>query len=219
MITAEPYLNEYQLYHMLPIEDRWIFNKLTVAERMGYVCGPVGTTPDTRGKYIVRPIMSISGMGNGGFFLRDTTQPGTAGIDKDQTPNANPGYFWVEEFTGHHNWTSYINDVPMYGTVGIRNGNDIKFTDDTNLTESIPLPDIFKGISRYMMLEHIGGNVIEISPRHTSGYARQETVDDYLIIDPNYDPYIEFGLTDWELADDPAGGKRWVSIETTRKPY
>jgi len=219
VIITEPYLNEYQLYHMLPQPDRWIFNKLTIAERMGYTCGPVGTTPENRGRYMVRPMMNISGMGNGGFFLRDTTQPGTRAIEKDMVPNANPGYFWSEVFTGHHNWTSYINDVPVYGTIGIRSENGMVFQDDPGLTETILMPDIFKGISRYMMAEHIDGNLIEISPRHTSGYARQETIDDYRVIDPSYDPFVEFGLADWKLIDDPSGGKRWVEVAGTRRPF
>lgn len=220
MITAEPYLNEWQLYHMVPQPDRWIFNKLIIAERMGYTCGPVNTVPPSRGEYIVRPIMNVTGMGNGGFYIVDTVPQVSRAITKDDAPNNNPGYFWSEVFTGNQNWTSYIDDVATYSTIGTRNGNSLTFQDDPTLSDIIQLPDMFKGISKYMMLEHIGGNVIEIGPRHTGMYARQETIDGYRLIDPSYDPIdIHFGLADWELTDDPAGGKRWSEVAGTRRPF
>ncbi len=47
---------KYQKHH------KW-FNKLYLAESLGYNCGPCGLAPDVSGWYMVRPIYNLYGMG------------------------------------------------------------------------------------------------------------------------------------------------------------
>ena len=42
-------------------EDLWIFDKLILAKKLGYVCGPIGVDVPEPGYYIVRPCVNIMG--------------------------------------------------------------------------------------------------------------------------------------------------------------
>ena len=37
----------------------WVYNKLTLSEKLGHVCGPAGTVVPETGEYIIRPMMNI----------------------------------------------------------------------------------------------------------------------------------------------------------------
>ena len=41
----------------------WVYNKLTLAEKLEYVCGPAGIKVPKAGEYIIRPMMNLAGMG------------------------------------------------------------------------------------------------------------------------------------------------------------
>ena len=45
------------------LEDLWIFDKLIVAKKAGHLCGPRGIPVPSPGKYFVRPVINIDGMG------------------------------------------------------------------------------------------------------------------------------------------------------------
>lgn len=73
-----------------PHHRRW-FNKLDLSLRLGYHCGPSGTSPERDGWYVVRPIYNLDGMGVGArkVFL-------AAGDAR----SVEPGHFWCEHFSG-----------------------------------------------------------------------------------------------------------------------
>ena len=51
-------------YVKYPKHRKW-FNKLWLAEMLGYKCGPAGTDIPEDGVYVVRPIYNLGGMGAG----------------------------------------------------------------------------------------------------------------------------------------------------------
>jgi len=161
MIELSKDIEDRYSYPLMPQEHRWIYNKLTVAEIFGHDCGPAGTPISKPGFYCQRPIMSCAGMGAGGFlkFHAKQTQTGIA------QPEYKPGYFWSEWFEGWHGWTSFTDDVPFYECGGRYCNGEILFQHrpPISLTE---LPEQLKGISKHMLVEHIGGKIIEVSPRH-----------------------------------------------------
>lgn len=155
MITARPDQFDYELYHLLPLEDRWIVNKLTLAEKLGYDCGPSGTFPTTHSTYCVRPVYSMAGMGSGGF--RKVRYQGE-GVDVIR-----PSSFWCEWFDGRHSWTDFTDDVAVRQFGGDMVG-DLLPCEEENI--SMAVPEWALGISKHMLVEHIGGRIIEISPKH-----------------------------------------------------
>ena len=54
---------------------RNFFNKLWLAEQLGYVCGPAGVDVPKPGVYVVRPIMNLDGMGAGARVCLLYTSP------------------------------------------------------------------------------------------------------------------------------------------------
>lgn len=160
MIELNKNIEDRYSYPLMPLEHRWIYNKLTIAETFGYDCGPSGTPITKPGFYCQRPIMSCAGYGDGGFLKFHAKQ-----IQSDiPQPKYKPGYFWCEWFEGWHGWTSFTDDEPIYECGGRYANNEMILQHKTPI--SLELPDQLKGISKYMLVEHIGGNIIEISPRH-----------------------------------------------------
>lgn len=93
----EGYIDDDELYKMYPQHRKW-FNKLYVAETMGYKCGPGGIAPEEDGVYVVRPIMNLSGMGAGAEVKE---------IKAGDCSKVPPGYFWCEYFKGRHFSATY----------------------------------------------------------------------------------------------------------------
>ena len=93
----EGYIDDPDLYNMWPQYRQW-FNKLWLSEQLGYDCGPGGVAPTKDGKYVVRPIMNLDGIGVGA-----TVKNIKAG-DTTQVP---AGYFWCEYFDGPHYSCTY----------------------------------------------------------------------------------------------------------------
>jgi len=172
--------------------------------------------------------MNLAGMGTGGVFPR--TLP-VGGPDADRQGSFiagkhHPGHFWTEKFTGNWEYASYIDDVCIGACRGFPDQTQDGDPNHFIFTELDPvdwpaLPVEFHGISKYMMAEYRGGNVLEVAPRLYADNARQFVIDDYKVIDPAYDPQnVTFGLTDMYKTDvGRANGYTWESMEETRRPF
>ena len=90
-------MNDADAWKLYPHHHKW-FNKLYLAELMGYKCGPSGVAPNTTGVYIIRPIYNLSGMGAGAQVLK---------IEAGDTTKVPPGYFWCEYYGGQHYSVTY----------------------------------------------------------------------------------------------------------------
>ena len=162
MMEFKRFIDDRDSYPLCPQEHRWIYNKLILAEKLGYNCGPSGAQVKKQGFYCVRPIMSFAGRGSGGLMKFES-------IHKDgelTQPPYLPGYFWCEWFTGLHGWTDFTDDKPVYESCGFEVGDNLnmKYNYDNIIYKE--MPEQFKRISKHLLIEHIGGNVIEVSPRH-----------------------------------------------------
>ena len=228
MIVQPPYESDRTIYHKLPVEDRWIMNKLSLAERFGYNCGPTGMVVPP-GDYCVRPMMNLYGLGAGGFFFANV-----ASGQPRNFPNT-PGYFWCEWFDGDHIWTQYINDTPVtYSVNPVVNdimSTSVLLTDAAEVQAAAPpLPPELQGISRYMTVERIGDKIIEASPRMMILNAYQFIIDDYRNnVDSGYAPVegrdYEMGNSDlervevtWNTGEDILTGWRWSDVDLNRRP-
>ena len=222
MIVQPPYVYDSVIYNKLPVKDRWLMNKLSLAEKLGHNCGPTGTVP-SKGQYCVRPMMNIYGGGEGGFFK----------VDEKEAAKNLPGYFWCEWFNGPHIWTQYINDEPITYAKNVITNNILtcpKVEEDPVVLKKVAphLPECLRGISRYMITESIGNKIIEVSPRLMYYCAYDWIVDDYKKIDPTYnfeDDDIKYGNCDieqlpvvWRTSDGRVlKGWRWGAPINQRK--
>ncbi len=193
MIVLPPYIYDREVYPLIPAKHRWLMNKLQLAERLGYECGPTGVKPPPGRDLCVRPMMNIFGFGEGGFYKFNSTTPG----DLEGLKNR-PGYFWCEWFNGPRTYTEFINDVPVYSIGATTSGTGVNKWRETS--KHIIMPDFVKNISRYILLESVGNKIIEVSLRLMGANARLEPIIDYRTIDPSYNPTdIQFGLRDSNL--------------------
>jgi len=190
MIILPQYEYEITLYSKTPLEYRWLYNKLQVAERLGYACGPCGTSMEILGDYCVRPIMNLHGCGKGGW--EKFTYDGS----RFSIPEYKSGWFWMPWFEGKHLWTEYTNDVPVRQAGGFMQGDILKWERSYDF---IPLPDCLKNLSKYMTIESIGGNIVEVAPKHLAD---------------NKD-----AIMDMQLTKDANGQNLWVELFETARSW
>jgi len=96
---------------------RWVYNKLTVAESQGLVCGPHGVPPPSFPVFS-KPIINLHGMGVGSRVL-----PDLAHYERHETA----GHFWMPLLAGDHistdvavargrtQWLRHCHGVPGMG--------------------------------------------------------------------------------------------------------
>ena len=188
MIDIDPLTEDRHSYHLVPQQDRWIFNKLAIAELQGLNCGVSGVPMTVPGVYCLRPIYNLSGNGDGGvmrFVFDGTNQPDTI-----------PGWFWCEWLNGYQEWVEYTDEVPVAWHGGTRTGRRLvlEFPDAPTNTW---FPNKLKLISKHMLIEYIDGKIIEVAPRHALFvYPRGEA--DLLAMDW-HDPYFDNPTFYWKV--------------------
>jgi len=219
MIALNPYTLDDVIYPVMPRRHRWIFNKLELALRLGVLAGPCGTVAPA-GELCVRPIMNVKGAGSGGFFR--------VAHEGGEVTNR-PGFFWTPWLDGAHHFIYYVKDKAWYDTCGIVDDDGRMTVEEFNPKLSTPLPRKLKRISRYMMLQTIGGVIIEASPRHTANNARPKVVADYEKVNPAYNgsgkhlalDFLTSGMAMERVERDPYGLTGWVwgRDSTTARPF
>jgi hypothetical protein len=181
-------MNDNHAYEKYPNHRNW-FNKLWVAERLGYDCGPSGVTPRETKECIVRPIYNLAGMGVGARFQT---------IKADNYTSVEPGYFWCERFFGRHISASFkfhhgvIGEwKPISAFEGFINPYEplTKFQEWKRLgLDWVPeVPRELNELSDVDIInvEFIGGKVIEVHLRDTP--------------DPDYDHLIPVWASDLSI--------------------
>lgn len=147
-------------------EDLWIFDKLIVARRSGYLCGPSGLEVPYPGQYFVKPVTNIEGMSKNARieYIEKTTD------------HLHPGEFWCEIFTGDHISIDYNGYNPVLSVVGTKHKKHphTRFTHWKKTEQVYKLPS-FIGLMplRYKTIncEFIGGKLIEIHLRENPDFA------------------------------------------------
>jgi hypothetical protein len=90
-------MEDTEAYLKYPKQRKWM-NKLWLAEKFGYVCGPAGVEIPETGTYVVRPIYNLAGMGACASVQK---------LAKGDHTSIAPGYFWCEYFDGKHYSANY----------------------------------------------------------------------------------------------------------------
>ena len=142
-------------------EDLWIYDKLILSKKMGYVCGPTGVDVPEDGFYIVRPVTNIVGLGIGAYEQCLTVE--------GWTDHLQPGTFWSEIFEGDHLSIDYEWGQPILNIQGFRYPESfVRWKKWIKVEQTVELPDILKPIAnkyQFMNCEYIGGKLIEVHLR------------------------------------------------------
>lgn len=156
-------MEEHKIYEKAHPDDRWIFNKLEIALRIGSKAGMKETPIPAEGWYIIRPIINLHGMGIDAHFRYmyfDTDIPS--------------GMFWCEIYKGRHISVDYFEGKPVLCVEGEYDVLNIwKRWRRLSINEAPEFPDIFRDTLRrqsYHNIEFIGGQPIEAHFRHNPDF-------------------------------------------------
>jgi hypothetical protein len=148
-------------------KERWVYNKLAVAESQGLVSGPHGVMPD-RFPVFSKPIMNLKGMGDGSAMLRS---------EADYHEAYRAGHMWMALLEGEHvstdcavadgrpRWWRHTTGEPL-----------IEGAFDYWIIHAEPRPALeaylegwlarqFAGYTGMVNFETIGGKIIEVHLR------------------------------------------------------
>lgn len=157
---------EETAYKNCDVEDLWIFDKLILSRKLGYICGPVGVDVPKPDYYIIRPCVNLLGMSKGAkiVFIESNT---------DHLP---VGYFWCEVFTGEHLSFDFESGKEKLCVLGLKEQESVSnfkyWTRYDSACFDVPkvLEEIFMKY-KYVNVETIGGNLIEIHLRNNPDFA------------------------------------------------
>lgn len=199
MLYDEEAWFKYPKYH------NW-FNKLWLSERLGYNCGPCGTTPTIEGEYIVRPIYNLSGMGVGSKIKY---------IKPKQYSSIPPGYFWCEVFQGKHLSVTYEFEhdtkplwKPISSWEGVNDKDNLSRFGRWVRTDEFPvLPHFFSELSevKRINVEFIDENPIEVHLRESPDPDYDEIIPIWKGEEKTLDKYIKMGYIYIKSFDDADG--------------
>jgi len=141
-------------------EDLWIFDKLILAKKLGYVCGPAGVFVPKPSQYVIRPITNVLGMGIAAY---------TMSLQKE-TDMVAPGYFWCEMFRGRHLSVDYINQEQVLCVEGIRDhaAELYRWALWKRVDDVVPYPEILHSLKQtyqHINCEFVDGKLIEVHLR------------------------------------------------------
>jgi len=158
-------LTDSDAWTLYPDHHRW-YNKLWLSEKLGYVCGPADVPVPYSGKYVVRPVINLLGMGAGASIQHLKSGPA-------QIPS---GYFWCELFGGPHYTADYVRTETGWQQTRVMQG----FRNSDSLTEfskwvkvydkQLDLPEIFQDLHdvEHINVEYVGSHIIEAHLRPNS---------------------------------------------------
>ena len=150
-------------------DDLWIYDKLIVAKKAGYLAGPAGIPVPQAGWYIVRPITNIRMMGRGASRCWLTPE-------LDNVPD---GYFWSEIFAGDHISVDYHYGTQSTTVQGFRDSDRLdRFSKWTRVDVTIPFPKMLKNLHlmyKWINIEYVGGNIIEIHTRYNDDFSNHSS--------------------------------------------
>lgn len=145
-------------------DDIWVMDKLILARKLGYICGPTGMDVPEPNWYIVRPCVNMLGLGLG-----------TERVWLDKYTLGLPvGFFWCEEFKGRHLSVDYHKGVQHLCIEGHKSDDTFTKWDKWIKTDDkVPLPKELKHFTKYEWLnvEYINGKAIEVHLRHNEDFV------------------------------------------------
>lgn len=162
-MTTVPLIGDADVFDSISADDLWCVDKLILAKKLGYRCGPAGIAP-IPGKYVVRPIINLKMMSIGATIQY---------LDSDTIPD---GYFWCEVFAGRHLSFDYHWGKQTLAVEGFRNDPSRldRFSRWTKIDEDFKLPEVLQAVAdRYpwFNVEVIGDRVIEVHFRYNDDFA------------------------------------------------
>ena len=165
------HLDDKDVWTQCPVDYLWIYDKLILARKLGYLAAPAGIAVPHPGLYIVRPITNIRMMSRGA--IRAWLTP----ADTDLVPD---GYFWSECFEGRHTSVDFHHGIQTLAVEGFR--NDVNRLDrfcrweriDDHYQFPAVLGDLWR-LTPWINVEYVGGKIIEVHLRWNDDFSNHNS--------------------------------------------
>lgn len=162
-----PQIGDPDVFGSIAVDDLWCVDKLILAKKLGYLCGPAGIPPPVAGQYVVRPVVNVRMMSAGATIQY---------LDSDSIAD---GYFWCEIFTGRHLSFDYNYGKQTLAVEGFRNDPTRldRFSHWTRVNDIFTLPTILQTVAdryQWFNVEVIGSSVIEVHFRYNDDFANHD---------------------------------------------
>ena len=150
---------------------KWVYNKLELSEKLGYLCGPSTVPVPKTGKYVERPIINLSNMGVSAKIVE---------LVEGETINT-PGHFWCEFFEGDLISVDYTfrkgeiyQQQAMQGHHHMTNLTTFNKWTKVDPFPDFELPDFDYTLSqaKHINIDFKGGKVIEVHLKHNISYPK-----------------------------------------------
>ena len=156
-------INDVDVWKFIEPDDLWIYDKLILARKLNYYCGPAGTLPNKPGEYIVRPCVNFLMMGRG------------ARVESSLDFDVPVGYFWCERFYGRHLSFDFHHGKQVLAVEGFKeNQNRLdRFSKWQKCKEVLTLPDFLVTITEkyeWLNVECIGDKIIKVHLRYNDDF-------------------------------------------------
>lgn len=198
-------MEDWEAWIKYPQHRNW-FNKLWVADRLKYRCGPAGLPPSETLTTIVRPIYNLNGMGVGAEIKI---------LEQGDMRSVPPGFCWVEKFEGRHISATYefhSSNTAIWKPLSVwqgfrRDGAPLYKFDRWERLSLDQAPVIPRELNelfdvKVINVEFIGNKVIEV-------HLRESPDPEYDIIIPIWDGEdVDTDLfKEYEYINDPDDGE------------
>jgi hypothetical protein len=160
-------LDDKDVWTQCPVDYLWIYDKLILARKLGYLAAPAGVAVPCPGEYIVRPITNIRMMGRGATIAKLTP------ADTDLVPD---GYFWSERFQGRHTSVDFHYGIQHLAVEGFRDdANRLdRFSRWERIQDQYKFPEVLGELWRltpWINVEYVDGKIIEVHLRWNDDFC------------------------------------------------
>jgi hypothetical protein len=164
------FISDSDVWNYVDPNDLWVYDKLILSKKLGYLCGPAGVAPPAENNYVIRPCVNFRMMGRGAYI--DTLSPKKYECVPD-------GYFWCEKFIGRHLSYDYHWGDQVLAVEGFRSDPDKlnRFSRWTKTDDKFVLPSFIQDVARrykWLNVEVIGGKIIEIHLRYNDDFRNHQ---------------------------------------------
>ena len=164
------YIDDKDVWKQCPTEYLWVYDKLILARKNGYLAGPAGIAVPSEGWYIVRPITNIRMMSRGASKQWLTPD------DTDKVPD---GYFWSEFFQGRHTSVDFHYGIQHLAVEGFRADDRLdRFDRWQKIQDCYRFPEVLGNLwqlTPWINVEYVDGKIIEVHLRWNDDFSNHSS--------------------------------------------
>lgn len=163
-------IDDKDVWGRCPIDYLWVYDKLILARKLGYLAAPAGMAVPKPGWYIVRPITNIRMMSRGAKKLWLTPE------DTDMVPD---GSFWAEWFDGRHTSVDFHYGIQTLAVEGFRDNERLdRFSRWERIKDRYNFPEVLGELWRltpWVNVEYVDSKIIEVHLRWNDDFSNHNS--------------------------------------------